>query len=453
VFRYKINSIMKTTISAERQKIQIVDFRQQIYTHLNQRRDAQFELVDALLQSRWVDSLAELSLAPSFRREWSSVYSALEDGEQERDKLHKLCLRQIPYREIEYFVIDGSSVRRSSSPTLEDRGYVQSATHDVGSKGIVVGHEHSILAWTEKTHSSWSLPVHIKRIATNTEAVTVASEQIKWLCENAPKQSRCRVSLDGKYGNTHFFALNIDRKDCDLMARLRKDRVMYQVPSGYQGRGRPPIYGEAFRFKDPETWHQTDETIELDDERYGRVKLQLWRALRFEYGHKIVEIAVLRASIHTEKEKPPEPRWYGWHGSETASAEEIWRTFHYRWPVEPSIRFRKQHLHWQLPQTRTIEASERWTMLVSLAQWQLYLARDLVSHCRLPWQKELTNLTPARVRQSLDSIFPTIGTPASEPQTRGKSLGWPKGKARAKPTRYKVIKKDPKSKKKPKQAV
>ena len=78
-------------------------------------------------------------------------------------------------------------------------------------------------------------------------------------------------------------------------------------------------------------------------------------------------------------------------------------------------------------------------MLVSLAQWQLYLARDLVADCRLPWQKELTDLTPARVRQSLDSIFPTIGTPASAPQTRGKSLGWPKGKARAKPPRYKVI--------------
>ena len=447
----KLYSIMKTTKTSERQVTQLVDFRQQIYNHLSQRRDAQFELLDALLQRRWVDCLVELSLAPSFHRKWPSVYSALEEGRQKRAKLHKLCLSQIPFREIEHFVIDASSVRRSSSPTLEDRSYVHSATHDVGSKGIVVGHEHSILAWSEKTHSSWSLAVQIERIDTNTEAVTVACEQIKWLCENAPKQSRCRVALDGKYGNKHFFALSIDN-DCDLIARLRKDRVMYQAPSAYKGIGRPPKYGAAFRFKDPETWHQPDETEEFDDERYGRVKLQLWRSLRFEYGKKVVEIDVLRAAIHTDKEKPPEPRWYGWHGSDTA-AEEIWRTFHYRWPVEPSIRFRKEHLHWQLPQTRTIAASERWTMLVSLAQWQLYLARDLVADCRLPWQKELTDLTPARVRQSLDSIFPTIGTPASAPQTRGKSLGWPKGKARAKPPRYKVIKKETKNMKKPKLAV
>ena len=47
-------------------------------------------------------------------------------------------------------------------------------------------------------------------------------------------------------------------------------------------------------------------------------------------------------------------------------------------PDEPSIRFRKEHLHWTLPQTRTVEAAELWTMIVTLAQWFLFLARDIV---------------------------------------------------------------------------
>jgi hypothetical protein len=412
---------------------------------LSQRRDAQFELIDALLQSRWGDSLAEFYLASSFRRKWPSIYAAVEDGEQQTDQLHRLCLRQIPFGEVEHFVVDASSIRRSSSPTLKDRKYVHSATHEVGSKGIVVGHEYSILAWTERPHTSWSLPVHVKRVSSDTDALTVASGQIEWLHQNSPSKTICRVALDGRYGNKNFFGLVKDSK-CDIVARLRKDGVMYRPPSSYKGCGRPPKYGRKFRFKDPHTWHKPDEAIEFDDEHYGRVKLQLWRKIRFKYPHQVVEIDVLRACVHTQKEKPPQPKWFGWHGGEVC-AEKIWRLFHYRWPVEPSIRYRKEHLHWQLPQTRTVEASERWTMLVSLAQWHLYLARGLVSDCRLPWQKKQSDLTPARVRQGLDKIFCMIGTPASPPRRRGKSKGWPKGRARARPVRYDIVKKGSKSKK------
>ena len=315
--------------------------------------------------------------------------------------------------------------------------------HEIGSKGIVVGHEYSILAWTERPHSSWSLPVNIKRIATTTNAVTVAVQQIEWLCDNTHPQTRCRVAFDGSYGNKRFFASAKDI-DCDKVARLRKDRVMYCEPEPYSGNGRPPKYGQVFRFKDSTTWHEPDETVQFEDEHYGQVKLQLWRSLRFEYPHEIVEIDVVRACVHTEKEKPPEPRWYGWQG-EKASAEDIWRSFLYRWPVEPSIRFRKEHLHWTLPQTRTVEASDLWTMIVTLAQWHLYLARDIVADCRLPWQKKLSQLTPARVRQALAMTLPLFGTPASAPQTRGKSPGWTKGRVRTRPKRYNIIKKLPKN--------
>ena len=412
---------------------------------MSQRCNAQFELIDALLQRRYADCLAEFSLAPSFRRGWCSIYSAIEDGKQKTEELNKLCLSQVPFSEIQYYVIDASAWRRSSSPTLEDLGYVHTATHEIGSKGLVVAHQYSILAWTERPHSSWSLPVNIKRIATDTDAVTVAVEQIGWLCDNSHPKTRCRVGLDGNYGNKRFFALAKDI-DCDKVARLRKDRVMYFAPTSYSGNGRPPKYGEVFRFKDPNTWPEPDEEVEFDDERYGRVILQLWKGLRFEYPHEIVEIDVLRACVHTEKEKPPEPRWYGWQGKE-ASAEDIWRSFLYRWPVEPSIRFRKEHLHWTLPQTRTIEAAELWTMIVTLAQWQLYLARDIVADCRLPWQKKQSQLTPARVRQALALTLPMFGTPASAPQTRGNSPGWPKGRVRARPKRYDIVKKLPKNKK------
>ncbi|MFQ6101992.1 MAG: hypothetical protein ACE5OS_12275 [Anaerolineae bacterium] len=54
--------------------------------------------------------------------------------------------------------------------------------------------------------------------------------------------------------------------------------------------------------------------------------------------------------------------------------------------MESSIRFRKQYLHWTLPRFQASECCDRVTMLVSLAQWQLFLGRDLVEDNPLPWQ-------------------------------------------------------------------
>nr|WP_225912412.1 hypothetical protein [Nostoc flagelliforme] len=44
---------------------------------LGRAKDATFELTDAILLTRNVYSLADLSLSPVFRRKWPSIYEAL----------------------------------------------------------------------------------------------------------------------------------------------------------------------------------------------------------------------------------------------------------------------------------------------------------------------------------------------------------------------------------------
>ena len=74
--------------STEKQLNKIIEFRQQVYAHgLTKARDAQFELIDALLSNRSIQSFPELSFAPVHRRQWHSAYAALENGQQERDWL------------------------------------------------------------------------------------------------------------------------------------------------------------------------------------------------------------------------------------------------------------------------------------------------------------------------------------------------------------------------------
>ena len=62
----------------------LIEFRRAVYDHgLTLAKDAQFELVDALLLSPPIRSFPELSLSPVFRRQWPSAYAAIEEGQQD----------------------------------------------------------------------------------------------------------------------------------------------------------------------------------------------------------------------------------------------------------------------------------------------------------------------------------------------------------------------------------
>jgi len=102
-------------------------------------------------------------------------------------------------------------------------------------------------------------------------------------------------------------------------------------------------------------------------------------------------------------------------------AKTIWQAYQHRWPIEPSIRFRKQRLWWTLPQFQLVEAADRWSTLVSLAMWMLYLAMPIVQDQPLPWhivpmslrERPQHDLAPGRVKRGIGTVFRVIGNPAS----------------------------------------
>ena len=67
-------------------------FRHRAHQYLGRAHDATFELIDAVLTTRHVYSFAELSQSPLFRRQWSSVYEALQDSRPQRQRLMRLYL-------------------------------------------------------------------------------------------------------------------------------------------------------------------------------------------------------------------------------------------------------------------------------------------------------------------------------------------------------------------------
>jgi hypothetical protein len=82
------------------------------------------------------------------------------------------------------------------------------------------------------------------------------------------------------------------------------------------------------------------------------------------------------------------PLWLTWLGIEMPALFDFWRLYLRRFAIDHWYRFAKQRLHWTLPKLSTPEQCERWSDLLPLLTWQLWLARDIVTDNPLPWQKQ-----------------------------------------------------------------
>ena len=423
-----------------------------MYAHgFGKQRDALMETLDAICLTGAPASFPMLSLNQVFRRQWHSLYKAVERGSLDTTWLGRYLAQAVPQEGVQCFSLDGSAWPRPRARTLDDRQYVYHPTAAVNGGSLCIGYPYSLLDWVPEAQQSWSLSVSVERIPSQMTAVEMGIKQVKELNANRAHLQAVLdiVAADGKYGNARFLRALQDQH-CGIVVRLRQDRVLYRIPEQPQQRkrGRPRIHGNRFAFKQPETWGTPDETIQFADPKMGLVKLERWNGL---HGKNDVDvpIAVIRASIHLEKVKPPKPVWLAWQAplalpdNLNVDARLVWQAYVHRWPIEPGIRFRKQRLGWTTPQFQHKATGDRWSWLVALALWLLYLARPIVQDQPLPWQKPQDCLTPQRVQQSLPLIFAQFGSPARQPKTRGKSPGWPKGRRRTPKPRFKVVKKQP----------
>ena len=429
-------------------------FRQQVYGIFEKQGDALFELLDAVVQTAHPSSFAELSLAGACTRRWSSVYQALNRGSIKEGELRELCMQQLPPgRKRYHFAVDVMAVRRMRSPTLKERVYCHGAKREVGGKGIIIGLPYSIVAFVDKRGTSWAPSIHTRRVKPQESAVEVALSQTKWLVQRLPADATGEAALDGGYGNLKFFQ-GLSGVKVFVTARIRNDRVFYQLPPSTDGEekkpkpGRPSKYGAAFHCNDPTTWPVPEQILEFQDPCYGDVRLELWSALRLRIKDHCLDLAVVRSQIHLEKDKPPAAHWYAVHNGTTqkTTLERVFECITHRWPIEPANRFRKHRLHAELPKVRTPQASDLWLQLLQIIEWQLFLWHPVTHDARLPWQPPLppSQLTPGRVIRSLSQHLPQVGTPVSSVLPRGKPPGWHTGRPRTPPKTYRLVPKNPK---------
>jgi hypothetical protein len=411
-------------------------FRQETYQMLGKAKDATFELMDSVMTTRNASCLAEFSLSPLFRRKWSSTYEALQDSRPNRNKLMKRYCKEIPSSEYVLLGIDHTAWGRRGAKTLKDRTYEhQASSHN----SVTVGQGYSTIAWLPEQQGSWALPLRHERITSYEKPISKAVWQLKQVSQHI--KQKVLVVLDSEYGNGSWVNQTEDLLVSKLM-RIRSNSCLWSKPDSYSGIGRPKKHDKKFKLNDSTTWWSADEIVEVDDPKLGKLRISRWDELHFRSSspHNMSLIQVERIKP-TQSGKKHRCLWLVWVGERFLELRDIWSQYARRFGVDHWYRFAKQRLHWTLPSFSTAQQSARWSDLMPLMTWQLWLAKDLVAECHLPWQSSQNNLTPGRVAQSMFSLLVEIDTPAISPKPRGKSPGWKQGEKRSKRKSYPIAKK------------
>lgn len=413
-------------------------FRHKAYALLRNGRDALFDLMDAVLVSRSVYSFAELSLSPVFRRQWPSLYEALQDSDPPRLGLMGLYIEQITPEKRMVLAGDHTAWSRLQAVTLRERTYEHQAHPMSGAKPITLGQGYSTIAWIPEEQGSWALPFLHERISSAETPMEKAATQLRQVCQ---KLTTRPLSLwDAEYGCAPFLQKTSDIA-CDKLIRLRSNRILYGPPPAYSGKGRPRRHGNPFKLNDATTWWPPDEEMSVEDTKWGTLRLQMWHSLHLRQAANQTLSLIRVQRLPESSATSLKPLWLIWVGLEHPLLESLWKQYLRRFAIDHWYRFAKQRLHWTLPQLATPESSQRWSDLMPLLTWQLWLARSEIQDSPLPWQRSSANLSPGRTANAFAAVLAVIGTPAPPPKPRGKSPGWIPGQARSRRIRYPTVRK------------
>lgn len=427
----------------------LAHFRAELYQTFGRRRDALFDLLDAVLTGERVTSLVRVSLAPAYARRWPSIFDALTDGRLDAGALRRLLVRTLPRPASdrrELWALDGSGWPRPEAKTSPERTYTRFVTPGIPESGIVDGWEYQWLAAIPEDRGSWVLPLDVRRRGpTAGTATQLAIAQLDAvLAHRAADAPRPVVVMDSHYDVP---ALVRAVPGVDLLARLAANRRFRQAPPPYEGHGRPRKHGPAFRLADASTHPDPDAHQRHTDPDYGTVTIDAWTDLHAEKSSDVPIMVVRVAVAHLpRRETPPKPLWLVWAGTSCpVDLRALWHAYRRRFAIEHAFRFLKQELGWTVPRLRAPAAADRWSWLLAAALWQLWLARALVADARLPWERPVapTHVSPGRVRRGMAGLLLSVGTPARAPRPRGKAPGRRPGQCPGRAVRHPVQRRGP----------
>jgi len=446
-------------------------FRVAVYAAFGARRDALFELLDALLTASAVPSPVHLSLVPVHRRGHGSLYAALAAGEIAAAAVERLLAAlplPLPADEADapaIYAVDGSVWPRCDAETSPQRGFYHHSSRHSNGQPIVAGWLYQWVAQVRLTADSWTAPLSVERVPPGANANEAAAGQVRRVVARRPADGRLPLFVfDAGYDPVQLaqaLGLGGGATPAALLVRLRSGRCFSADPPPYAGKasgrgGRPRRHGAKFTCDRPQTWWAPTAEHTEEDPRYGRVRVRAWGAVhaktqghptRGTYAARPVErgtLLLLQVERLPRQTRVPKDVWLWWQGPPGAgpALALAWRAYVRRFDLEHTFRFAKETLRWTAPRVRHPAQADRWTALVVLAYTQLRLAQPVVADQRLPWERPLRQerLTPGRVRRQFCHLRVALGTPAGPPKPAGRPAGRPKGRRSRPAPRYPAVK-------------
>lgn len=454
-------------------------FRYTLYQSFDNRADTLMELVDALCSYPEADAIVVYSLAPVFRRSYSTISKALSEMRMAEMALPYLLLPHLPrprQRPFWLLMVDVTPQPRPYAQVLPDRGMVYAPTVVKGNAPVTIGHEYSSVALGLEAEAgvsaSWVLPLLTKRVATDADKEMVGAAQIDTLLADPTLpfgQDLCVEVGDTSYSKPGYLHAHRHHRHLVTIARLRSNRTFYQqyVPKeGEQaGPGHPTWYGAKFSLSDPETWTPPDEELTLwETSRRGkrqRMEVHAWHNLLMPGQHEpqrlpmhIHPFTLVRIVRYDEEGHPlyKRPLWLlvMGHRREELTLMHIVDAYAARFDIEHFFRFGKQKLLLAEFQTPDLQPEENWWQLAHIAYAQLWMARHVAEALPRPWERNLPlmmqrRLSPTLVQRDFERIIQQLGTPAQPPKPRGISPGRRKGLTLPPRPRQKVVVKSQKT--------
>jgi hypothetical protein len=463
---------------------ELQQFRQDLYNYFPYRADALMELMDALSSNTNARSVVELSLSPLFRREYSSVYDAIEhffvpskpETAIQEQRAHEQGLLSLiaPFlstpqqRKYWLFGTDVTYLPRQFARTLAERTYVHCPNTIAGNKPVTIGHDYSILSCLPEKVSSgsppWVVPLIVRRVQSTEKASLVGAEQIAAVVsdETLPfKDELCVLVEDSAYSARLHLGSVARHPNLVSVIRFPGNRVVYrkfEIPEGEESAaGHPTWYGDRFDLKDPTTWPEPDETVVTTlVTKQGKtytVQLEGWHHMvrtgkqdipMHKYPFTLLRARVLDTNGNSVFKRDMWLLAIGERRREL-SLVDIWEAYSQRYDVEHFYRYGKQRLLMAAYQTPDVEHEENWWQIVQLAYVQLWLARSLAEALPNPWERYLPQpepgcAAPATVQRNFERIIRQIGTPAQPPKHRRNSPGRARGTKPPPRKRHPVIK-------------
>ncbi len=415
---------------------------------MQKRGDATMDLIDALTVMGHVSSPVSLSEAAPFRRKFSMVYEVLGKGQWDLEELKdvlSICQSEGAETIAGYpvYALDSTENERAEAQTLPDRGILKADQFDA----LRFGHKYSWLMRLVEWGTSWTAPKDVKRVETQQSESRVGAEQVQALAERQREDKV--IAVDSLYANEKFLPLAAALPHTFILVRLRRTSVLYErpLPVVRPQRGRKALHGARFELSHPTRPPDIQQEAPLGNRI---VRLQAWCGLHFKHFAQVGGMA-----LRVEFLRPDgslcyaRPVWLFWTGPQNVDLLDLCRMYLWRFAIEHTFRFLKQHLGLNANRSTNLVCTQRWMWICALAYWQLLLLRTQADETRPAWYPKhngghMRITTPYLVQQQASILLLRLGTPAHALRPAGKGFGRPSGYHPPLKLHYRIVKKSPK---------